>query len=633
MCGIFGLVEPASEARRRVVTRMGQALNHRGPDARRVFETDRIAVGATRLAIVDIANGHQPATDESGEIVAVLNGEIYNHQEWRSKLEKRGHRIDNDSDSAIIPHLYEEHGERFVHGLNGMFAIAIWDGRTGRLLLIRDRVGQKPLYYRHVGSRLAFASELKALMLDPATSRELDVQAISDYLTFQYVPAPRTVLSQVKKVPPAHMVTITGDAATTRRYWELPFVDDQAPPPMERPEAEEQLRARVLESVRLRMMGDRPIGAFLSGGLDSSAVVAAMTRVSSTRVPTFAIGFDEPSHDESPHARRVASLLGTEHHELTLRTPNGDTLRTVARAFDEPFADSSAIPSLALASLTSSKVVIALGGDGGDEAFGGYMRYRVMLPGRFPAVRRMRRIAKRRAAQLLDSMPWRELATDPLLNGAPGRRHPARAYADLLSHFTAEQKAVVLTDDVIERLDGDGLASWLSVCRSWLDHSHTDVVNRMLAIDTASYLPGDLLTKVDTTTMAFSLEGRSPFLDHTLLEWAASLPGHWKASRSTTKALMRSALEHWLPDDVLHRKKQGFSVPMAAWVRGPLTEVVREVFSDPIAVSLGLIRPDVHLTTLEEHLKGWNRTTHVYSLLMLDLWLRERWAEPAELLR
>lgn len=622
MCGIAGLLEPQSADRDRLVRRMTATIAHRGPDEDGFHGDASVVLGVRRLAIQDVAHGHQPATDESGGVVCVLNGEIYNVHELQALLRSRGHTLRSDGDTECIPHLYEEFGLDFVQHLRGMFAIALWDSARRRLVLVRDRLGKKPLYlWQHEG-RLSFGSELKALLVDPRLPRTADPVALSHYLTFQYVPAPWAAVAGVTKLAPAHMLVHENGSAQLVRYWSLAYCDE-AGGSVHQGDLVGQLRERLLDCVRVRMISERPLGAFLSGGLDSSAVVAAMSRVSDRPIKTFSIGFEDETYNELPFARRVAEQYGTEHHEHVVKPDALDIIPRLAASFDEPYADSSAIPSWYLADMASQHVVVALNGDGGDETLGGYTRYLRYLGAsdrRLPCpVAHVIRSAGHRLQPLgTRSRIARKLSKAGVLLG---ESDPAHRYARFLSYFRPEEKNDIATRAFTE---STGRAdSYELISETWRHHSRTDVTNRLLAVDTTHYLPGDLLPKVDITTMSVSLEARSPFLDHTFVEWAASLPGRVKISNGASKQLLKQALTGWIDDDLIHRRKQGFGVPLGDWLRGPLREMVYDTLTDGTARARGYFRSERIDSLLEAHMSGQDRSPHVYALLMLELWHRE----------
>jgi len=631
MCGIAGVVGPPSEERAQTIRAMCESIVHRGPDSEGMHEDDQVALGLRRLAIIDVDGGQQPVYSESGDIVAVFNGEIYNFRRLRAELQARGHTFRSRSDSECIPHLYEEYGLDFVDHLRGMFTIAIWDRRLGRLVLARDRLGKKPLYYRGDAAGISFASEIKALLADPRADRTVDMEAISHYLTYQYVPAPWSAVRSIRKLPPGHLLVHEPSDTRVHAYWTLqyaPHTELRTPPDVDR--LAEELRERLLEAVRVRLVSERPLGAFLSGGLDSSAIVAAMSQLIPGRVKTFSIGFEEEEYDELPHARRVAAQYGTDHHEAVVRPDVLDVLPRLARSFDEPFADSSAIPSYYLAEMARRHVVVALNGDGGDEALGGYLRYPRFLQATASPLPRGFTTIVHRAGLLLHPHAgrhpmFRKASTAAILLADPD---PARRYARFLSYFRPEEKARLITPDFAEQVAHSD--SYRLIQRVWDAHQYTDPVNRLLAVDTATYLPGDLLTKVDITTMAVSLEARSPLLDQEFVSWAAMLPGSMKVRGGVTKWLFKRALEPWLPSDLVHRRKMGFGVPIGAWLRGPLRGLLYDVLTDHSASSRGWFEPAAVDELLQQHMSGQDRSPHLYALLMLELWVREVLEAPVQ---
>ncbi|GII78703.1 asparagine synthetase B [Sphaerisporangium rufum] len=625
MCGIAGIVG-AGPPDPELVRRMCAVIRHRGPDGEGFHTDGRAALGMRRLAVLDLVAGDQPVYSEDGQVVAVFNGELYNFAELRADLARRGHRLRGTGDSECLVHLYEEHGPDLVHRLRGMFAFAVWDRGRGRLLLARDRVGKKPLYWRAGGGSIAFASELKSLACDPELRREIDPVALHHYLTLQYVPAPLSIYRGVRKLPPGHLLVWQDGAVSVRRYWEL----DRTPrPPGDPREAAARLRELLLESTRIRLVSDRPVGAFLSGGIDSSAVVAAMARQVSGPVRTFCIGFEDGRYDERHKARLVARRYGTDHHELVVTTDLLDVVPRLAWHFDEPFADSSAIPSFYVARLGREHVTVVLNGDGGDESFGGYQRYVLMgkagllpaLPGPLAALagragdaitaRGERTSRSRRIGRLA------QFAAEP----------PPRRYARLMAAFTQAQKMELYTGPLRAALAG------VDSYRLLEDAAHRSgartALDRTLSVDLATYLPGDLLVKVDITSMANSLEARSPFLDHRLMEWAAALPPRWKIRGGTTKALLRHALAPWLPAEVLRLPKQGFGVPLADWLRGPLREPAFDLLTDATARERGLFRPEVVRGMLHAHAAGADHAVRLWTLLQFELWHRAHAGRPA----
>ncbi len=617
MCGIAGTVSAGSPDSG-LVRLMCDALVHRGPDSEGFHTDGHAALGIRRLAIIDVAGGDQPVYNEDRTVVAVMNGELYNFAELRDSLRARGHRFTSEGDTECLVHLYEEYGDGLVDRLRGMFAFAIWDAPRRRLLLARDRVGKKPLYWRSDGTSLVFGSELKALMQDPALRREVDPVALHHYLTYQYVPAPWSILRDVRKLPPGHLLVWGDGSAEVRRYWRL----DSTPREVagER-EAAEELREHLLDATRVRMVSERPLGAFLSGGLDSSAVVAAMARQSSGSVKTFSIGFDEAAFDERRHARRLAEWYGTDHHELVVSPSALDVLPTLAWHFDEPFADSSAIPSFYVARMSRDRVTVVLNGDGGDESFGGYLRYvalartrRITVPAVLgPRLERLGALLTARGRP--QSPPWKAGRILEILG------HPLpRRYARMMSYFGPEQKTALYSDGLRERLAGvDSYALLDAAFAASLAGSTTGSV---MDVDVNTYLPGDLLVKSDITTMANSIEARSPFLDHHLMEWAAGLPSHLKVRAGTTKYLLKKAVAPWLPPDLVHRPKMGFGVPLAAWLRTELRDLSWDLLTDRTARSRGYFRPEAVTELLRGHDAGSDHSARIWALIQFELWHR-----------
>jgi asparagine synthase (glutamine-hydrolysing) len=617
MCGVAGIVS-TSPPDPEQVRAMCRLIAHRGPDGEGYHTDAHAALGMRRLAIIDVAGGGQPVYNEDGTVAAVFNGEIYNFMELRDRLVARGHRFTTDSDTEVLVHLYEDHGEDLVGHLRGMFAFAIWDAARRRLLLARDRVGKKPLYYRQAGASLAFASELKALVADPSVPRELDPVALHHYLTYQYVPAPWSIYRGIRKLPPGHLLVWQEGDVRLRRYWKLDFT----PQPVGREqESAEQARQLLLDATSVRMVSERPLGAFLSGGIDSSAVVAAMARLSDQPVKTFCIGFDDQRYDERSYAASVARRYGTDHHEFVVAGSSAlEILPAVTRHFDEPFADSSAIPSFFVAELSRRHVTVVLNGDGGDECFGGYRRYAFMKRvGRMQPPDPLRGVLSRIGSALAQGR-----STPRLRRIGRGLRvlgeAPQHRYASLMSYFTSEAKDALYTKAMQEQVAG---VDSYELVRQVFDTSRAgEDVNRLMDVDVNTYLPGDLLVKVDITTMAHSLEARSPFLDHHLMEWTAGLPSRWKVDGQVTKALLKKAMAPWLPSEVLHRPKAGFGVPLADWLRCELRPLAFDLLTDHTARSRGLFRPEVVRQLLQDHDEGRDRSDRLWALLQFELWHR-----------
>ncbi len=623
MCGLVGLLESQDDARSALVRRMNATITHRGPDEDGYFDDPDIEMGVRRLSIQDVVHGHQPRFSEDDSIVAMMNGEIYNTSELRQLLTSRGHQVVGTGDTELLPHLYEEFGLDFVQHLHGMFAIALWDKRLKRLVLVRDRLGKKPLYYWLRDGKISWASELKALLADPRLPRRPDLTAINHYLSFKYVPAPLSAVENVNKLPPAHMLVMADGGVKIHRYWRLNYAPQGVELAKTDADLTEELRANLIDAVKVRMISERPVGAFLSGGLDSSAVVAAMRHAGVDDIKTFSIGFDEDEYNELPHARRVAERYETDHHELIVRMDVTDIVPRLATMYDEPYADSSAIPTWYLSEMTRKEVVVALNGDGGDEALAGYQWH--AITSRAPQVRFPTPVASllQRVGVGLRHHSDRSRVIDKASKAAlmMAETTGARRYARFVSYLRQEDKLKLATDDFARVVRSADSLDFIE--EVWNEHLDTDLVNRLLAVDTSTYLPGDLNVKVDIATMSVSLEARSPFLDHHFMEWAAAIPGDRKLKPGSTKHLLKLALEGWIDDDLIHRTKRGFGIPQADWLRGPLRDLTFDSLTDSTAVGRGLFDPKAMSALLAEHMSGVDLGSEVYTLLMLELWFRE----------
>jgi asparagine synthase (glutamine-hydrolysing) len=617
MCGIAGTVS-TGHVDGDLVRRMCEVIVHRGPDGMGFHDSEHAVLGMRRLAIIDVPGGRQPVYNEDRTVTAVFNGEIYNYVELREELRRRGHRFTTAGDTECLVHLYEEFGEDLVHRLRGMFAFALWDCKKRRLLLARDRVGKKPLYWRPDGASLSFGSELKSLVQDPAVRREVDPVALDHYLTYQYVPAPWSIYRGIRKLPPGHLLRWQDGRSELRRYWRL---DSRPRRGVREEEAVEQLRDLLLDATRVRMVSERPLGAFLSGGIDSSLIVAAMARQATGRVKTFSIGFDAREFDERRFARMVAERYDTDHHDIVVNASAVDLLPTLAWHFDEPFADSSAIPSFYLAKMSREHVTVVMNGDGGDESFGGYRRYlamekaeRITVP---PVIRPwLDRMGAALAARSAPTSRLRNLGRVVELLGQP----PTRRYARLMSYFTPENRAALYTDALREQLAGvDSYRLIDEAIAGSRAQTHTGAV---MDADVNTYLPGDLLVKVDITTMANSLEARSPLLDHHLMEWAAGIPADLKVRSGTTKYLLKKAVAEWLPTELITRPKMGFGVPLAKWLRTDLRELSWDLLTDQTARSRGFFRAEAVTELLRKHAAGHDHGTRIWALVQFELWHR-----------
>ncbi len=622
MCGIVGQVRSdRCPVDRELLVRMCAALEHRGPDSRGLHEEPGAGLGIQRLRVIDLATGDQPIGNEDGSVVVVLNGEIYNFRELRAGLEKRGHAFRTRSDTEVIVHLYEDHGLGFLAHLEGMFGLALWDRARRRLVLARDRAGKKPLYYHEADGVLAFASELGALLADPGVPREVDHEALDAYFAYRYVPAPRTAFRGVRKLPSATMLVHEQGVSTLTRYWTLDYSRQRK---VRRPqEVLEELRDRVDGAVRKRLVADVPLGAFLSGGVDSASVVASMAR-SSGAVRTFSIGFGSAELDELELARRVARRYGTDHEELIVEPRAVDVLPQIVSHHAEPFADATSVPTFYLARLAREHVTVALNGDGGDELFGGYTRYvanqAAGAADRVPAgVRRIVREAVRRLPESgrINSPLSRIRRIGETLPLPAAERY--RLYMTDLQGFERRRLYTAEYRDAVDPSFSDEV-----IARPWRESSARSLIDRMLDVDRLTYLADDLLPKVDIATMAASLEGRSPLLDHTLMEFAASLPGRLKVRGGQKKLVLREAMRGRVPDEILDAPKRGFQPPLADWLRADLRELSRDLLLDERARTRGIFEPARVGALLDAHAsRRADNSQAIWTMMVSELWHRE----------
>jgi len=626
MCGIAGILTlvPGQRIDARALPLMAAQLVHRGPDdeGRYVDPQGRCGLAFRRLSIIDLAAGHQPLTSEDRTIWLVFNGEIYNYRELRSELEAQGHTFATQSDSEVIVHLYEQHGEACLARLAGMFAIALWDERRGRLFLARDRLGKKPLTYAVHEGRLYFASEAKAILALPEVPRTLDPQSLHRYLIFQYVPAPHSIYQGFRKLLPGHYLTIDVEQPfddRPRAYWRLApatFAGTYA-------DAKARLGELLTAAVRKRLIADVPLGAFLSGGMDSSIVVALMRELGVSPLRTFSIGFSDARYDETAYARLVAERFATEHHEHLVTPQAREILATLAYHYDEPFADSSAIPTYYVARWARQSVTVALTGDAGDECFAGYDRYRAaQAAGRLDVLPRgLRRLLASAAGCLPHHRP-RTLANRLYRFASALRLSPADRYLDWVNVFPPALLAAGYRADFRALLDFDEPRAWFAGLHNSVSAGPAD---RAVHTDFATYLPYDLLTKVDAASMACSLECRTPFLDHELVEFAASLPLPWRLGPAGGKRILKDWARDRLPPAILTRRKMGFGVPVGEWFRTELRDLLTQRLLAPDALCTRIFRPEWLRQLVAAHLSGRANYEHrLWSLLMLELW-HDRW--------
>jgi asparagine synthase (glutamine-hydrolysing) len=619
MCGIAGRFnfDPLRPVDPDVLEAMTDAVAHRGPDAAGHHLAPGIGLGHRRLSIIDLSTGDQPLCNETGTVWTVFNGEIYNFADVRGELEAAGHRFKTSSDTEIIVHGYEEWGERAVERFRGMFAYAVWDAVRRRLVLARDRVGVKPLYYAELPGRgVVFGSELKSLLADPDVPREWRPEAIDAYLTLLYVPAPATIYRGIEKLEPGHVLVAENGTVRRFRYWDLAFTGSGSA--AREDEYLEQLDALLAESVALRQIADVPLGAFLSGGIDSSAVAAYMVQTSPRPPITISVGFDHAAYDELAHARRVAEHLGCEFHPRTVTPDIATLLPKLAWHFDEPFADSSAVPTYYVSKAARELVTVALSGDGGDELWAGYARHRV----EWWEQRARAALGPARGAvgALARALPLS-------VKGARALRHlaasPAQAYA--LKHaygmFEPDAKARLYSHDFAAAVrHADPFAHFRDIyarCRS------LEAIDHGLYVDVHTYMVDDILTKVDRMSMAVSLEARDPLLDHKLLEFAATVPAALKIKGGRGKYLLRKVLQRRIPADILERGKQGFAAPIGEWLRGPLAPMADALLNDGRLRDRGIFDSGEVARLWREHRASRADHRHrLWQLIMLELWFR-----------
>jgi asparagine synthase (glutamine-hydrolysing) len=624
MCGIVGMVNlDGNAADAALLGRMNDRIRHRGPDEDGAYVKGHVGLAMRRLAIIDLAGGQQPIANEERTAWIVFNGEIYNYRELKARLERLGHRFRTDCDTEAIVHAYEEFGADCPKHLRGMFAFAIWDERRQELFLARDRVGKKPLLYAKTGGAFVFGSEFSALLAHPSVSREIDRGAIDDYLSFMCVPAPLTAYRDIRKLEPGHSLTLGRDGELkTERYWEPDFSKKIK---ISEEEAGERALELLRDAVRVRLMSEVPLGAFLSGGIDSSTVVALMAEASSTPVKTFSIGFEEQDFSELHHARRVAEHIGAEHHEFVVRPDALEVLPTLVEHYGEPYADSSAIPTYYVARETRRHVTVALNGDGGDECFAGYNRYAAMrLSERYrkiPGVLRERVIR-----QAVGMLPASESKRAGRVRGLKrfiqaASLPPVERYLNWVSTFNPQAKHELYTDEFRHETEAQDARRWLA---PWFTRANgAGVVDAAQLADTMTYLPNDLLVKVDIASMAVSLEARSPFLDHHVIEFAATLPENLKLRGLTTKYILKRTLKKLLPSENLKRGKMGFGVPVGHWFRGQMQGFLRENLLSEKFGRRGIFRPEGVRQMVELHTRGERDYTHqLWTLLMLELWFQ-----------
>jgi asparagine synthase (glutamine-hydrolysing) len=626
MCGITGMVDIRGrrELDRQLLRRMNDSQRHRGPDGSGEHHAAGVALGHRRLSIIDVATGQQPLYNEDGSVVVTFNGEIYNYQELIPELQALGHKFHTRSDTEVIVHGWEAWGERCVERFRGMFAFALWDANSETLFLARDRLGVKPLYYSVLPDGVVvFGSELKSLLLHPGVSRAIDPLAVEEYFALGYAAEPRTIFSGVSKLSPAHTLCLKRGAPVPapREYWDVRFSVDRK---IDLPQAMEELRRLLSESVRLRMISEVPLGAFLSGGVDSSAVVATMAGLSATPVNTCSMSFDDPAFDETRYAQMVADRYHTRHFVEKVTSDDFDLIDTLAQLYDEPYADSSAIPTYRVCQLARKHVTVALSGDGGDESFGGYRRYRAhVLEER---VRSALPLGLRRSTfgllgRLYPKADWAPRVVRAKTTFESLARDPVEAYLHSVSILREPQRTELFSASLRAALGGYRAED---LFRRHAERAATDDPLALIQyLDIKTYLVGDINTKVDRASMAHSLEVREPLMDHSLVEWLASLPSSFKIRGGEGKMLLKKAMEPQLPHDVLYRQKMGFAVPIERWFRGPLRQRVRNAVLGSTLADTGLFDRRTLSNLIESHESGRrNNSAPLWTIMMFEAFLR-----------
>ena len=623
MCGIAGwinLEDKSSQNGEAVLHRMCERMKHRGPNSEGLWLDSAVALGMRRLSIIDLHTGEQPVYSEDKSIVVVMNGELYNFREVRADLEKRGHKFVTNSDTEILPHLYEEYGEAMLDEVNGMFAFALWDKRKQKLLIARDKFGEKPLYYGVFDNKLIFASEPKVLLANPAVKAEINLDALRSYLSFDYVPAPDSIYKGISKLPAAHFLSIEKGEIKTRRYWNLTW--EKSSTNLSLSDSATELRELLADAVRMRLVSDVPLGILLSGGVDSSTVAAFATQFSTEKVKTFSIGFEEDSFDESKFARQVATHLNTEHYEEKLSVEKAaDLISEIGTWLDEPMSDGSLIPTFLLSKFVRKHVTVALGGDGGDEIFAGYPMY-----------------FAHKVATIYGKVPQflRNGLIEPIVNNLPvsnknlsfdykAKRFVAASKFDLVTRhhswfgsFSIDEQVKLLSKDVLAQTSNNiykGAKDLLEICDAEND------IEKMQFLDINYYMAEDILTKVDRASMAVSLEVRAPFLDPRVAQFAASIPLEYKLKGNKGKYILKKAVEPLLPKNILHRPKKGFGIPIAEWLKGRLNPLMHELLDSTRLKNQGLFDEKFVQKLIKEHEN--NVASHhkqLWTLLVFQLW-------------
>jgi len=643
MCGICGIVDFSGDSvQEDILRKMCQMMIHRGPDDEGVYMNHQlqatshqskpsVGLGHRRLSIIDLSvSGHQPMCNEDGTIWIVLNGEIYNYIELVKDLKEKGHKFKSNTDTEAIIHLYEEYGEECVKKLRGMFAFTIWDEKEEVLMLARDRLGKKPLLYYYKNGIFCFSSEFSSLLASGLIDKEIDPKAINYYLTFGYIPAPMTIYKNVYKLPPAHILIFKNGQVNIKRYWNLDYAKKIE---ISEEEAASEVLRLLKEAVKIRLQSDVPLGAFLSGGIDSSTIVALMSQLTGERVKTFSIGFDDKDYSELKYANKVADTFNTEHHEFVVKPNVIEILPVLIDHYGEPYADSSAIPTYYVSRQTKQHVTVALNGDGGDEVFAGYERYQAVLLSemyqKIPAI--LRNPLFQTIGNLIPDSFGQKDRLKSIKRFIEGAHLPlSKRYLQWIGMFTEKARNDMYTDEFLRKVsDSDPLRI---ISKTLNSSNGLSLLDRLLLTDTMTYLPDDLLVKVDITSMANSLECRSPFLDHPLMEFAASLPAKYKLRRFIKKYILKKAVENIIPNDNIYRRKMGFAVPVGRWFRGELKGLLQETLLSQDSLKRGYFKPDKIKDIVFQHTSGQKDWSfQLWSLLMLELW-HQRFQDTTHLL-
>ncbi len=623
MCGICGVVsrQPDGCVDDQILHQMNRSLSHRGPDDEGCYRDSQAALAMSRLSIIDLQTGHQPISNETNDIWVVYNGEIYNFRQLRGDLERRGHVFKTQTDTEVIVHAYEEYGDGCVNHFNGMFAIALWDARNKRLFLARDRLGIKPLYYWADDTRLVFGSELKSITANPEVPRTVDLAALDLFLTLEYIPAPRTIYQGICKLLPGHALTYQQGRLDISQYWNVPY----QPVTLSEEESAEALAAMLEEAVRIRLMSDVPLGVFLSGGIDSSTVAAFMSRTASKPVQTFSIGFDDSSYNELPYAQAVADHFGTQHHFEVVNPDITSLAEQLIGHLDEPLADTSIFPTYLVSKLARRDVKVVLSGDGGDEIFAGYDTYLAekldrSYYGKLPDL--LRQDLLPRMAGWLPPQPAKKGLINKIKRMVEGGAlDPALQHARWMIFLDQPSKAALYRSDQLTARSGDHAAALFG--EHFARAGRFDPLAQQQYVDIKTYLADNILTKVDRMSMAVSLEARVPLLDYHIVEFALNLPPRMKLNGSRTKAILRKAVKGIVPDIVLDKPKQGFSIPMKHWLCTTLKPMMLDVLSTDSLNRSGYFAPQVVSNWVQEHLEGRvNHSHRLWPLMVFAIWQR-----------